>query len=100
VSVFLEEDQQVLHVFQKKYFRRDERNILHKRTTFALLLYFHFGECFWASGIPPSLYSLPTQPSSFYKKKTKNKTEREKQKETFMAHHPSQFMILFLLLSL
>ena len=55
------------------------------------------GNVFWASGIPPSLYSLPTQPSSFYKK---YKTEREKQKETFMAHHPSQFMILFLLLSL
>lgn len=35
-----------------------------------------------------------------FTKKTKNKTEREKQKETFMAHHPSQFMILFLLLSL
>lgn len=89
MSVFLEEDQQVLHVFQKKYFRRDERNI-HKRTTFALLLHFHFGECFWASGIPPSLYSLPTQPSSFYKK---NKKQNRKRKTKGDFHGSSSFTI-------
>ena len=47
-----------------------------RETRWLPLLHFHFGECCVPVLVIPA-------------------NEREKQKETFMAHHPSQFMILF-----